>query len=297
MREAAVPAEIDAFELPLGEHEYERLRRIVQAEAGIHLGPAKQALVAGRLGRRLRELGLGSFREYCALVERDPSERVELLDRISTNETRFFREPHHFELLARQVLPRWQAEADQGRRPRSIRAWSAACSTGEEPYTLAMVLLGAFPPGTGWELSILASDLSTRVLRRAQEATWPAKRAEDIPPTDLRQFMLRGVGPRHGEIRAGPELRALVRHARINLTQELPPLGSMDLVFCRNVLIYFDAPTKQAVLTRLIEHLAPDGYLFLGHAESLAGASLPLRSISPSVYQHTSRRRPRAGAP
>jgi chemotaxis protein methyltransferase CheR len=147
-----------------------------------------------------------------------------------------------------------------------------------------MVLLRAFPPGSGWDLDILASDLSTRALRRAREAVWPIDKAAEIPEPDLKQFMLRGVGPQEGMMRAGPELRSLVRHARLNLIEDHPGLGTMDLVFCRNVLIYFDAPTKHAVVSRLLDHLAPDGYLFLGHAESLAGSGLRLRCVSPSVY-------------
>jgi chemotaxis protein methyltransferase CheR len=273
------------FEAALGDREFERLQALIQREAGIHLGPAKRALVVGRLGRRIRDLGLRSFREYCQLVERDEGERVEMLDRIATNETHFFREPRHFELLAREILPRWQAEADQGLRPRTIKVWSAACSTGEEPCTLAMVLLRAFLPGSGWDLDILASDISTRVLRRAKEAVWPIDKAVEIPESDRKRFMLRGVGAQEGMMRAGPEVREIIRHARMNLVDDHPGLGTMDLVFCRNVLIYFDAPTKHAVVSRLVEHLAPDGYLFLGHAESLAGSSLRMQSVSPSVYR------------
>lgn len=284
---AASPAAADSlttFEALLGDREFERLGRLIEREAGIHLGPAKRALVVGRLGKRIRDLGLRSFREYCDLVEGDGAERVEMLDRIATNETHFFREPRHFELLAREVFPRWQAAADQGLRPRSIRVWSAACSTGEEPYTLAMVLLRAFPPGSGWELEVLASDISTRVLRRAGEAVWPINKAGEIPEADLKRFMLRGVGPREGTMRAGEELRSLIHFARINLVEDNPGLGEMDLIFCRNVLIYFDAPTKHAVVSRLLDHLAPHGYLFLGHAESLAGSPFKMQAIAPSVY-------------
>ncbi len=274
-----------AFEAVLGDREFERLQRLIESEAGIHLGPQKRALVVGRLSKRLRDLGVASFREYCQLVESDAAERVEMLDRISTNETHFFREPRHFELLSREVLPRWQAEADEGRRPKSVKVWSAACSTGEEPFTLAMVLLHAFPPGSGWDLDILATDISTRVLRRAQDALWPIDKAREIPERDLKRFMLRGVGPQEGMMRAGPELRGLIRFSRVNLVEDQPGIGTVDLLFCRNVLIYFDAATKHAVVQRLLQHLAPDGYLFLGHAESLAGSPLQLKCVSPSVYR------------
>ncbi len=275
-----------AFEAGIGDREFGFLRALVEREAGIHLSSAKRALVVGRLSRRVRELGLKSFREYCGRVESDAGERIEMLDRIATNETHFFREPRHFELLSRQILPRWSADAARGLRPRRVRAWSAACSTGEEPFTLAMVLLHAFPPGSGWDLEILASDLSTRVLRRAAEATWPISRAAEIPQADLKRFMLRGVGPQEGLIRAGPELRELIRFSRINLAEALPPTGApMALIFCRNVLIYFDAPVKHAVVGRLLERLGPDGYFFLGHAESMAGSPFAMHSVSPSVYR------------
>ncbi len=276
---------VSSFEAALGDREFERLQRLIEREAGIHLGPAKRALVVGRLSKRLRDLGVASFRDYCDLVERDAGERVEMLDRISTNETHFFREPRHFELLRREVLPRWEQQAEQGLRPRTIKAWSAACSTGEEPFTLAMVLLRAFPPGSGWDVDILASDLSTRVLRRAQDATWPLEKSREIPEADLKKFMLKGVGPQEGMMRAGPEVREVVRFARMNLMEDHAGLGTMDLVFCRNVLIYFDAATKHAVVSRLLAHLAHDGYLFLGHAESLAGSPLHLHSVAPSVYR------------
>jgi chemotaxis protein methyltransferase CheR len=270
----------------LEDRDFARLQALIHREAGIHLGPQKRSLVVGRLSRRIHELGLPSFREYCALVERDDAERVQMLDRIATNETHFFREPRHFELLAHEVLPRWAREADQGLRPRRIRAWSAACSTGEEPFTLAMVLLRVFPPGSGWELDILASDISTRVLARAREAVWPIERAQEIPEGDRKRFMLKGVGPQAGLMRAGPDARSIVRFARINLVEDHPGVGEMDLVFCRNVLIYFDGPTKNAVVARLAQHLAPDGYFFLGHAESLAGSPIRMRSVAPSVYRH-----------
>jgi chemotaxis protein methyltransferase CheR len=269
----------------LDERSFSRLQGLIHREAGIFIVPAKRALVVGRLLRRVRELGLDSFREYCSRVEGDPGERVQMLDRIATNETHFFREPRHFEMLAREILPLWNAEARAGLRPRRIRAWSAACSTGEEPFTLAMVLLRAFPLPTGWELDILASDISTRALQRAREATWPIARAEEIPPADLRRFMMRGVGRQEGLMRAGAEIRQVVRFARINLVETIPGVGTMDLVFCRNVLIYFDAETKDRVIARLVDHLAPGGYLFLGHAESLARSSTPLRLVAPNVYR------------
>jgi len=269
----------------LAPRDFTRFQALVQREAGIWLSEAKRALLVGRLSRRLRELSLSDFGEYYRRVEADEAERVRCLDLVTTNETSFFREPRHFEVLAAEFLPRLRAEAEAGRRPRRVRAWSAACSSGEEPWTLAMVLATAFPPGSGWELEVLATDLSTRVLERARAGLYPVERARDIPEPARKAFMLRGTAGSEGLMKVGPELRPLVRFARLNLVADAwPGLGVFDLVFCRNVLIYFAPETKAAVVSHLVSHLAPDGALFLGHAESLSGMSLPVQAHSPTVY-------------
>ena len=271
----------------VGDRDFARFQALIHHEAGIWLAPVKRALLAGRLGKRLRELHLASFGEYYQRVEADAAERVTMLDLVTTNETHFFREPRHFEFLTQEVFPRWQAEAAAGRRARRARVWSAACSTGEEPYSLAMVLLAAFPPSSGWELEVLATDLSTRVLDRARDAVWHMEKRSEIPDEYLKAFMLRGAGASEGLMKAGPEIRSIVRFARQNLNDpSYPPFGAFDAVFCRNVLIYFDAPIKERVVARLLEHLAPEGHLFLGHAESLSGTQLPVRSLFPTVYGH-----------
>ncbi len=270
----------------IGDRDFALFQALIQREAGIWLSPIKKALLVGRLAKRLRDLGI-SYGEYYQRVSEDPGELTTMLDLVSTNETHFFREPRHFEFLLRHVFPRWIAEAAEGRRPRRIRVWSAACSTGEEPYSLAMCLLGAFPPGSGWDLEIVATDISTRVLDRARDAIWPIAKAQEIPPEDRKAFMLRGVGGQEGKMRAGPEIRALVRFQRLNLNQEsYPVLGAFDLVFCRNVLIYFAAQTKVQVVERILGHLAPDGYLFLGHAESLSGMGQRVQAVVPTIYVH-----------
>ena len=286
-RRHASPDAVGSVARSVSDAEFARFQALVHQEAGIWLSPAKKALLAGRLAKRLRELGLASYGDYFEIVRTDEAERTHMLDCVSTNETHFFREPRHFELLAERVYPAWQADCDAGRRPRRIRAWSAACSTGEEPFTLAMSLLRAFPPGSGWDIEILATDLSTRVLERAREAVWPIAKAKEIPPLLLKAFMLRGTGSQEGRMKAGPELRSLVRFARLNLNHDAyPALGQFDLLFCRNVLIYFDPATKLRVVGRLLAHLAPDGHLFLGHAESLGGMTDRLRSVIPTVYVH-----------
>ncbi|HEX8394419.1 MAG TPA: protein-glutamate O-methyltransferase CheR, partial [Longimicrobium sp.] len=191
--------------------DFRRFQSLIQSAAGIHLAPCKKALLAGRLSRRMKELGIGTLARYYRRVESDPAEMARMLDAISTNETHFFREPAHWELLSSQLLPAWKAQADAGLRPRRIRAWSAACSTGQEPYTLAMVLLSALQ---GWEVDILATDLSTRVLAQAREAVWPVSLAREIPEASRRRWMLRGTGGAEGTMKAGPEIRSVVRFAR-----------------------------------------------------------------------------------
>lgn len=277
------------FEAPsLSDHEFSLLRGLIEREAGIHLTSAKKALMFSRLRRRLRALGLHSFSTYFELVSGPGGdrERVHMLDAISTNETSFFREREHFDFLEREVLPRWREEAAHGRRPRRVRAWSAGCSTGEEPYSLAMVLLKHLPPGAGWQIDILATDLSTRVLEGARAGVWPIEKADAIPADYRRSFMLRGVRAKEGTMKAGPEIRAVIRFARLNLHAEAYPAPrGCDLVLCRNVLIYFDQATRAQITSRLIGHLQPDGYLFLGHAETLhtVGPS-EVTTVMPTVY-------------
>ncbi len=292
---AAPPSE--AAIRPISDGDFAAYQALIHREAGIFLSDVKRALLVGRLARRLRELGMRSYREYLERVREDEDERVRMIDAISTNETHFFREPRQFEFLERRVIPSWVGRADAGRRARRVRVWSAACSTGEEPYSLAMVLLHHLPPSAGWEIEVQATDISTRVLDRACAALWPVAKAAEIPTEHLKRFMLRGVGPEEGRMKAGPELRAVVRFDRLNLNEDTYPLqGPFDLVFCRNVLIYFKPETKARVLARVCRHLAADGYLFLGHAESVMGLDTGLGSVGPNVYGAAAERPRRRGA-
>jgi chemotaxis protein methyltransferase CheR len=285
---AACPPAAEIAGHPITDQEFALFQALIRREAGIFLGPAKKALLVGRLARRLRELGLDSFGAYYHLVvERGDEELTRLFDSICTNETHFFREPRQFEFLEQRVFPGWKAEAASGRRARRIRVWSAACSTGEEPYSLAMTLWDHFPPAAGWGIEILATDLSTRVLERARAAIWPVEKAGEIPLGYLKAYMLKGIGPQAGKMKAGPEIRSLVRFERLNLNGEVYAVaGLFDLIFCRNVLIYFDAGSRARVVGRLLARLAPEGYLFLGHAESLGGLTDRVRSVATTVYVH-----------
>jgi chemotaxis protein methyltransferase CheR len=269
----------------LSEQEFLGYQRLVYREAGIWLAPVKKALLVGRLARRLRELGGLSLGAYLRRVEEDEAERVWMVEALCTHETRFFREPRHFELLERELLPAWRARGNTGSGlGRRVHVWSAGCSSGEEPFSLAMVLRHHLPEQEGWHIDILATDLSTRILEQARRALWPVERSREIPPRYLRS-MLRGVGSMEGWMKAGPDLRALVRFQQVNLSAStLGMAGRFDLVFCRNVLIYFNAASRARAVEHLLSHLSPQGYLFLGHAESLAGLGGRLRAVMPTVY-------------
>ncbi|MCP3136452.1 CheR family methyltransferase [Pyxidicoccus xibeiensis] len=283
----------------LSQRELALFQALVEKETGIHLSAAKDALVANRLTRRLRELGLPSFGAYYHYVtERGhEAEKVRMLDSLCTHETSFFREPQHFELLRQRILPEWAAEGAAGRRPRTLRVWSAACSTGEEPYSLAMCLLEAFPKGSGWSLEIVATDLSTWAVQRCEQGLWSLDRAATIPPPLLKAFMLKGVRSQEGLMKAGPELRGMMRFARVNLNSPGEwPQGPFDLVFCRNVLIYFGAEARSRVISGMFQRLPATGYFFLGHAESLIGVDADVRPVSANVYTPRASSTSRRGA-
>lgn len=272
---------------PISDREFRAFQELIYREAGIHLAPIKKVLLTGRLAKRLRDLGLPRFQDYYERVvgDRSGAELIFLLDAITTNETQFFREPRQFDYLEQVICPEWRRRAEQGRRQRLVRVWSAACSSGEEPYSLAMSLLQQFPEEEGWSLDIEASDLSTRVLRRAQDGVWPLVRSAQIPPALLKRYMLRGSGSQEGLMKAGPEVRRPLRFSRLNLNDASYPVRpGLDAIFCRNVLIYFDQASRTQVVNRLLDLLAPDGYLFLGHAESLTGLNDRVRAVAPAIY-------------
>lgn len=266
--------------------DFVRFRQLIENETGIHLSDAKRGLLAARLSRRVRALGMTSLGEYFEHVERgaDPDERVRMFDAISTNETRFFREPHHFEVMASRIFPRWKALAARGERERRVRVWSAGCSSGEEPYSVAMSLLEAFDPEE-WDLRVDATDLSTRVLDVARRGEWPARKASDVPAPLLRRYMLRGTRSMDGVMKAGEAIRSIVRFGRLNLMDEPYPMpGGYDMILCRNVLIYLAHANRVRVVHNLLSHLAAGGFFFIGHAETLAGIADGPKAVSPNVY-------------
>ena len=261
----------------LSDADFLRIQAFMYRHAGINLSPAKKALVSGRLQKRLRQRGLNGYGEYFRLVEsgREPAETQVAVDLLTTNETYFFRELKHFEFLRDKVLPRLEPG-------RPCRVWSAACSSGEEPYSIAMLLadrLGSRP----WE--VLASDISSRVLATARTGHYPMSRGELIPKPYYSRFCLKGVGRQEGTFLVDKTLRARVRFFTANLNQALPKLGEFDVIFLRNVMIYFDAATKLEVVRRLTPLLTVGGYLFTGHSESLHGMDIDLKQVQPAIYR------------
>ncbi len=272
------------FEPPvtMSPREFERLRALIEELAGLRLAQEKHSFLTHRLTKRLRATALPGFGAYYERVRADPEERQAMLEAVTTGETRFFREPMHFELVEQVLAQRWRREAEAGRRPRAVRAFSAGCSTGEEPHSLAMTLVGAL--GDDWDVQVLATDLSRRSLKIAEDGIYEVGAATQIPPP-LRRFVWRGVGSQVGRLCVVPELKARLRFAPLNLNDPgYPFVGPFDLVFCRNVLIYFEAEARRRVLERLARLLAPGGHLFLGHAESLTGLELGLSPVRPTVY-------------
>ncbi|NMG03935.1 CheR family methyltransferase [Azoarcus taiwanensis] len=263
----------------ISQNEFEQFRALMRRVAGVELSPQKKSLVSGRLGRRLRALGLVSFGEYFRLVAggTDPQEYERMVDLLTTHETYFFREPGHFDYLADVVLP--QLRTDR----RSVRVWSAASSSGEEAYSLAMVLADRLGIDAQWE--VFASDISREVVDKARGGIYAMQRIDGIPSDYLRRFCLRGVGSREGTLQVDPELRRRVRFAQVNLNEQLARIGDFDVIFLRNVLIYFDLPTKRRIVERVARQLRPGGWLFIGHSESLNGLDLPLSQARPTIYR------------
>lgn len=261
---------------------YERLCKIVYDQSGITIRDGKMSMVASRIAKRLRALGLESELDYVRhLEESTGDEIVHLLDAISTNVTSFYRESHHFDVV-RQAMQAWLA-AGQSR----FRFWSAACSTGEEPYTLAMTTHDTLrEQGRNADVRILATDISTRVLEEAQAGLYPQKRVESIPAPLRARHMRKERGQGDDLYRMGPELRQLITFRRMNLSQPpFPMKGPMDIIFCRNVMIYFDNPVRDALLEEFHRLLRPDGYLMVGHSEGLTRCGHLFRRDGSSTYR------------
>lgn len=258
------------------------LRELAQEHTGIMLGEHKRQMVYGRLARRIRQLGLASFSEYCTQLERDPeAELGELVNAITTNLTSFFRENHHFEHLAEKALPEIM-ERNAGQR--RLRIWSAGCSTGEESYSIAMTLAES-DRLRGWDVRILATDIDTNVVGKASAGVYAEDRVKGIEPQRLRRWFQRGSGVNSGKVRVANALQDMISFRQLNLLGDWPVRGPFDVIFCRNVVIYFDKETQRKLFSRYAKVLAPQSYLYIGHSENLFRISEDFRMLGGTVYQ------------
>jgi chemotaxis protein methyltransferase CheR len=278
--ERSLPVQSDG----ISKKHFDRLAAFIYDYSGIKMPPSKLTMLEGRLRRRLRATGKPTFNAYCDYLFKGgglEQETIYLIDAVTTNKTDFFREPNHFTFMRNHALPDIMA-----RGTRSVRAWSAACSTGAEPYTMAIVLEEFAQQNANTPYTILATDLSTEVLATAHRGIYPTEMVEPVPP-DLRQkYVMRSVAKDRREVRIVPKLRSKVGFARLNLMDERYSIGDpVHIIFCRNVMIYFDKETQSGVLSRLCDCLLPGGYLFIGHSESVAGFDLPLRTVANTVFQ------------
>jgi len=275
---------MNAHDETISTRDYARLCDLIYAEAGIHLGPDKRTMLEARIKRRLKALSLASYGQYCESLfgrERPKDEILHLIDVV--NKTDFFRELRHFDFLTARALPDLNA---RNRTGRPLLVWSAGCSTGEEPYTLAMVLSEYALTHPGFRFRILATDVSTTVLATADRGVYAKELVAPVPAALVRRYFMRSRDPGSGQVRATPELRRLVEFRRLNfMDADYGIVGKADAIFCRNVIIYFDRPTQERILGRLASHLVPGGYMFVGHSETLHNMDLPLVPVAPALYR------------
>lgn len=269
------------MEYELRDTDFRKLAQLVMNVAGIVVSERKRSFIQGRLGRRLRSLGLSDFREYCQLLEAPDgeAERHNLINAITTNHTAFFREVHHFEHLKSTVFPHLAKAAADTRR---LRIWSAGCSTGEEPYTISMTLLESRALFAGWDVRVLATDLDTNVVKHASEGVYDEERLEAVPPA-YRKRHFTSLGD--GRARIDDEVRSLITFGSLNLLEAWPMSGPFDIIFCRNVVIYFDKPTQRVLFDRYADIMRPDGWLIIGHSESLLNVSDRFDLVGRTVYR------------
>jgi chemotaxis protein methyltransferase CheR len=282
------------YDVPLSQQEFDLLRELAHRQAGIHLGPHKKEMLKARLLKRLRTLGFKSFLEYYShLQHRDDAgdERVQFVNALTTNVTEFFREEHHFRFLREQWLPSLRAGATSNR----LRIWSAGCSTGEEPYSIAMAVReGLGPACPAWDVRILASDIDSDALQRAADGIYPQEKLAQVPVPLHARYFLCGTGKFTGKVRVRPQLQEWLTFRRMSLVEPAWPIYTrFDAIFCRNVLIYFNRADQERVLKRLLEYLDDSGLLFLGHSEGVHGMNCGLHPVGPTTYR---RGRPSADA-
>lgn len=267
----------------LTDAQFAQISSLVYEHCGINLHDGKRELVQARIAKRMRTRALPKLTDYLRFALDDSEEFTHLIDALSTNLTSFFREDGHFDYLAKTFLPQLLQRKLKARR-HDIRAWSAGCSTGEEPYTIAMVLLGAIDDASAWDIKILATDLSTAVLVKARNGIYETSRLQTIPQPLKAKFCQPAPGNPRSSGQISPEVRKLISFAQLNLMHPWPFSGPFDFIFCRNVMIYFDKPTQQKLINRYYDILSDGGLLFTGHSESLTGVSHRFQYVQPTIY-------------
>lgn len=276
------------FDAKLTDKDFNRFSRLVYDQCGIKLPPHKRSMLEARLRKRLRALNLDTFEAYADLIfakELAADELVNLIDVVTTNKTDFFREPAHFDYLTNTALPYLVSSFSAGLQ-QPLKVWSAGCSTGKEPYTLAMVLSEFQERQPDFRFDILGTDICTDVLEKAVQGIYAAVKVEPVPERMKKKYLLKSKNPESNLVRVSAELRSLARFRRLNfMDDDFGFREPFDIIFCRNVIIYFDRPTQEKLLAKLADCLAPGRFLFLGHSETLLGLDLPLQQMAPSVYR------------
>jgi len=270
-------------EFKFTDRDFNFIRKLVGDSTGIVLAEAKRQMVYGRLSRRLRDLGFSEFKTYCELIsENNSPELTNFVNAITTNLTSFFRENHHFEYLKNKLLPELLKRNEDSRR---IRIWSAGCSTGEEPYSIAMVVREFFESRPNWDVKILATDLDTSVLKKASNGLYDLEKIEGISKQRQKRWLLRGKDAFCEKAKVSSELQDIITFKQLNLLGDWPFKGPFDLIFCRNVVIYFSKDTQRTLIKRYVAKLASQGHLFLGHSESLFKVSEEFKLLGQSLYR------------
>jgi chemotaxis protein methyltransferase CheR len=276
----------EIFKAQLSQEEFDKLSRFIYKESGIKMPPVKRVMLQSRLQKRLRELNMTTFKDYIDYVfSKDGlnGEIIHMLDVVSTNKTDFFREPVHFDFLSNTVLPEF---VQQRAGSRTIKVWSAGCSSGEEPYTISIVMADFAEKNPGFDFSIIGTDISTQILQKAVDAVYKEERVTIIPLETKRKYFLRSKDRVNPTVKVNSDLRKRVRFGRLNFMDNYYDIPeTFDIVFCRNVLIYFDRETQEKVINKLCDKLRPGGYFFLGHSESIMNMQVPLKQVKPTIFQ------------
>ncbi len=274
---------MNLFRAEMGDDEFNRFSELIQEEFGIKMPPTKRILLQSRFQKRLRALGMHSYKEYCDYVFSESGrekERTNLIDVVTTNTTHFFREPKHWDIMNKTVLPDlWRRGIGRGQ---PLKMWSAGCSSGEEPYTLAMVLSEWQNAHSGFDFSILATDISTEILQKAKRAIYSIDKADEIPMEMKKRYLLKSK--KKPLIKIDAALRQKVTFQRLNFMENFSLQNPQDIIFCRNVVIYFDRDTQVVLFNKFCRNLKSGGYLFIGHSESLSGMDLPIKQVAPTVF-------------